>query len=97
MRSLTHIHTLRLAPLPALIALTLAATVAPSTALADGRHGDPGAVFVQTNDSSGKAILACARTADGTLTLADRYPTLGRGHRAGRADRSALLAGFADL
>lgn len=79
MRFLTRIRTVRLARQVALTALTLVATVAPSTALAHGQHGDPGAVFVQTNDISGNAILAYARAADGTLTLAGRYPTLGRG------------------
>jgi hypothetical protein len=79
MRFLTRIHTARLGRLVALTALTLAAAVVPSTALADEQHGDPGAVFVQTNDTSGNAILAYARAADGTVTLAGRYPTLGRG------------------
>jgi hypothetical protein len=59
--------------------LTFAATATPSTALADEQNGDPGAVFVQTNDISENSILAYARSADGTLTPAGRYPTLGRG------------------
>jgi 6-phosphogluconolactonase (cycloisomerase 2 family) len=79
MRSLTRIHTACRGPLAALTALTLAAAVAPSAALADEQHGHPGAVFVQTNDMSENAILAYARAADGTLTLAGRYPTRGRG------------------
>jgi 6-phosphogluconolactonase (cycloisomerase 2 family) len=79
MRFLTRIHTARLGRLVALGALMLAAAVVPSTALADEQHGDRGAVFVQTNDISANAILAYARAADGTLTLAGRYPTRGRG------------------
>ena len=59
--------------------LTFAATATPSTALADEQNGDSGAVFVQTNDISENSILAYARSADGTLTSAGRYPTLGRG------------------
>lgn len=38
--------------------LTFAATATPSTALADEQNGDPGAVFVQTNDISENSILA---------------------------------------
>jgi 6-phosphogluconolactonase (cycloisomerase 2 family) len=70
--------------------LTLAATVAPSAALADEHRGDPGAVFVQTNDISENAILAYARSADGTLTLAGRYPTSGRGATEPGAPTDAL-------
>lgn len=47
-------------------------------ALAD-QQGDPGAVFVQSNDIVQNAIFAYARSADGSLTLVGRYPTLGRG------------------
>lgn len=79
MAFLTRIHMARLARLLAPTALALAAMFAPSTALADEQHSDRGAVFVQTNDISGNAILAYARSADGALTLAGRYPTLGRG------------------
>ena len=98
MRLLNRIHTARRARLVALSALTLAAAVAPSTALADRQHDHPGAVFVQTNNISQNAILAYARAADGTLALAGRYPHAGsRGHRAGRADRSAGLARLVDV
>ena len=53
--------------------------IAPSAALAEQPHGDPGAVFVETNDIYANAILAYARSPDGTLTPAGRYPTAGRG------------------
>ena len=60
-------------------ALMVATTIAPAAALAEQPHGDPGAVFVETNDIYANAILAYARSSDGTLTPAGRYPTAGRG------------------
>jgi hypothetical protein len=42
-------------------------------------RSDSGAVFVQTNDIFGNAILAYARSSDGGLTLVSRYPTSGLG------------------
>jgi hypothetical protein len=80
MRFLTRIWSIPMAGLAALAAvLTLAVSASPSAALADPPRGDAGAVFVQTNDISNNAILAYARSADGTLTLAGRYATGGRG------------------
>ena len=76
----TNLRRAALAGMAALTAaLTIAGTVTASAALADEPHGSVGAVFVQTNDLSGNAILAYARSADGALTPAGRYPTLGRG------------------
>src|SRR6184192_3455829 len=43
------------------------------------------AVFVQTDDPAGNAIVAYARHDDGTLTFAATYPTGGNGARAARA------------
>jgi hypothetical protein len=60
-------------------ALTIAGPVTASGALAGEPYGGAGAVFVQTNDTSGNAIRAYARSAAGALTPAGRYPTLGRG------------------
>jgi DNA-binding beta-propeller fold protein YncE len=80
MHVLTRLRRPVLAWLAALTAaLTIAGTLTASTALAGGPHGRAGAVFVQTNDISGNAILAYARSGAGTLTPAGRYPTLGRG------------------
>jgi 6-phosphogluconolactonase (cycloisomerase 2 family) len=82
MRFLTRIRLATIKSLVAVVAalaLALATMIAPSAALAERPHGDPGAVFVQTNDIYENAILAYARSADGTLTLAGRYPTSGRG------------------
>jgi DNA-binding beta-propeller fold protein YncE len=80
MHVLTRLRRAVLAALAALTAaLTIAGTATASTALAGEPHGSAGAVFVQTNDISGNAILAYARSGDGALTPAGRYPTLGRG------------------
>src|SRR4051794_37548632 len=66
-------------------ALTIAGTITASAALAGEPPGGAGAVFVQTNDIAGNAILAYARSAAGALTSAGRYPILGRDARgAGR-------------
>jgi 6-phosphogluconolactonase (cycloisomerase 2 family) len=80
MHVLTRLRFAALAWLAALAAaLAIAGTVTASAALADEPHGEAGAVFVQTNDVSGNAILAYARSANGALTPTGRYPTLGRG------------------
>jgi 6-phosphogluconolactonase (cycloisomerase 2 family) len=59
--------------------LAIISSVNPSAALADQQHGVRGAVFVQTNDINGNAILAYARLDDGGLTQVGRYPTSGLG------------------
>jgi 6-phosphogluconolactonase (cycloisomerase 2 family) len=80
MHVLTRLRRAALAGLAALMAaLTIAGTVTASAAFAGEPDGGAGAVFVQTNDISGNAILAYARSAAGALTPAGRYPTLGRG------------------
>jgi 6-phosphogluconolactonase (cycloisomerase 2 family) len=80
MHVLTRLRRAALAGFAALTAaLTIAGTVTVSAALAEEPHGGAGAVFVQTNDISGNAILAYARSEAGALTPAGRYPTLGRG------------------
>ena len=80
MHVLTRLRSAALAWLAALTAaLIIAGTVTASAALAGEPHGGEGAVFVQTNDIFGNAILAYARSAGGALTPAGRYPTLGRG------------------
>jgi 6-phosphogluconolactonase (cycloisomerase 2 family) len=80
MHVLTRLRRAALAWLAALTAaLIIAGTVTASAALAGEPHGGVGAVFVQTNDISGNAILAYARSGAGALTPAGRYPTLGRG------------------
>ena len=80
MHVLTRLRWAALAWLAALTAaLTITGTVTASAALAGEPHGGAGAVFVQTNDISGNAILTYARSAAGALTPAGRYPTPGRG------------------
>jgi len=44
-----------------------------------GYGGAGGAVFVQTDNTAGNAVVAYQRAPDGTLTLAGTYPTGGRG------------------
>jgi 6-phosphogluconolactonase (cycloisomerase 2 family) len=58
-----------------------AATVGPASA-ATVRHffrGDDRAVFVQTDNTAGNAVVAYHRSVDGTLTLAASYPAGGLG------------------
>lgn len=68
----------------------IALSINPSAALADQQHGDRGAVFVQTNDIHGNAILAYRRSEDGELTLVGRYPTSGLGGNEPGAPTDAL-------
>lgn len=67
----------------AMAAGTLAATAlaaGPASATADnGALAAGAAVFVQTDNSAGNAVVAYDRAADGTLTLAGTYPTGGLG------------------
>jgi 6-phosphogluconolactonase (cycloisomerase 2 family) len=67
----------------AMAAGTLAATAlaaGPASAAADnGALAAGAAVFVQTDNSAGNAVVAYDRAADGTLTLAGTYPTGGLG------------------
>jgi 6-phosphogluconolactonase (cycloisomerase 2 family) len=42
-------------------------------------HADPGAVFLQTNDAGGNAVIAFARGDDGRLSQLASYPTGGNG------------------
>jgi hypothetical protein len=46
-----------------------------------------GAVFVQTNDIHGNAILAYRRSEDGELTLVGRDSRIGRGKSVPRGGR----------
>jgi 6-phosphogluconolactonase (cycloisomerase 2 family) len=66
--------------LGAIASATLTATAvlaAPASAAPHHRHD--GAVFVQTDDVDGNKVVAYHRNQDGTLTLAARYRTGGRG------------------
>jgi DNA-binding beta-propeller fold protein YncE len=72
---------------PAAAALA-AAALAATSALAAPAHHDDGAdardaVFVQTNNTAGNAVIAYHRAPDGTLTQAETYPTGGLGGMLG--------------
>jgi 6-phosphogluconolactonase (cycloisomerase 2 family) len=58
-------------------ALAVPALAAPAANA--GYAGGGGAVFVQTDNTAGNAVVAYHRAPDGTLTLAGTYPTGGRG------------------
>jgi 6-phosphogluconolactonase (cycloisomerase 2 family) len=64
-------------------ALAVAAFAAPAASASTiSRHDFPGvegAVFVQTDNTAGNAVVAYDRAPDGTLTLAGTYPTHGLG------------------
>jgi 6-phosphogluconolactonase (cycloisomerase 2 family) len=72
----------RLVPAAA-AALAVAAFAAPAASASTGaRQSFPGAVnavFVQTDNSAGNAVVAYQRAPDGTLTLTGTYPTGGAG------------------
>jgi 6-phosphogluconolactonase (cycloisomerase 2 family) len=80
MHFLTRVRSATIAWSAALVAaLAAATTIVPSPAIAREQRPGRSAVFVQTNNVFGNAILAYARLADGTLRLVGRYPTRGRG------------------
>jgi 6-phosphogluconolactonase (cycloisomerase 2 family) len=58
---------------------TVGAAGLTSPASADEPHRDAGAVFVQTDNPTGNAVVAYDRAADGTLTKAGQYATGGLG------------------
>jgi 6-phosphogluconolactonase len=68
--------TLKIPGLVALLALVCAGAMW-------GAQGIPGAVYVMTNASSGNAIMAFRRAANGTLTAAGTYSTGGLGFGTG--------------
>ncbi|WP_407342771.1 lactonase family protein [Pengzhenrongella phosphoraccumulans] len=64
-----------------------------STASADsGRDGDPGAVFVQLNSTTGNEVAAYTRGPDGILAPASTYPTGGLGGTEVGAPLDALAS-----
>lgn len=56
-----------------------------------GNRGKPaGAVFTLSNETSGNAVQAFRRNADGTLSMAESYPTGGLGTGTGLGSQGAL-------
>ena len=51
---------------------------------------DVGAVFTESNSAAGNAVLAFARSADGSLTPAGSFATLGNGTGAGLGSQGAV-------
>jgi 6-phosphogluconolactonase (cycloisomerase 2 family) len=63
-----------------MLAMTaLAAPALASTGAEAGGSWNTGAVFVQTDNTAGNAVVAYHRASDGTLTLVGTYPTGGLG------------------
>src|SRR6266540_728306 len=65
----------------------LLSTLAPGAAAAGGRGG---AVFTESNQASGNAILMWNRATDGSLTPAPSLPTGGLGTGAGLGSQGAV-------
>lgn len=83
----------RLVPVALILAIGFASSAAMASPAHDrddsaGRH----AVFVQTNDPAGNAIVAYHRRSDGTLSLAATYATGGNGGRAVGAPSDPLAS-----
>jgi 6-phosphogluconolactonase (cycloisomerase 2 family) len=78
----------------ALATLVAAASLTPTLiahAATTGHEGG-GAVFVQTNDPHGNAIVVYDRTSDGTLTLDSSHATGGKGGRAAGSTSDPLAS-----
>ncbi|HEU0303935.1 MAG TPA: hypothetical protein VFR32_05080, partial [Gaiellaceae bacterium] len=77
---LGHRRTRRISILAAVVAAAAAAALpAGAAAATPDAPGVSPAVFVQTNDPSGNAVLSFRRAADGSLTQAGRFSTGGLG------------------
>jgi 6-phosphogluconolactonase (cycloisomerase 2 family) len=64
-------------------AAVLAVLLATSSARAESRTDEDGAVFTMTDDAAANAVLAFARAPDGTLRAAGAFPTGGAGSGGG--------------
>jgi 6-phosphogluconolactonase (cycloisomerase 2 family) len=62
-----------------LFVLTFFAICVQATARAASRPGNPGVVYVMTNDPDGNAVVQYSRAADGSLTKLSQTPTGGSG------------------
>ena len=83
---LFHKNFVRLAVLSALL-LSLLGNVG----LAFAASGNPGAVYVQTNQADGNAIAIFNRSADGILTFSTTVPTGGLGTGSGLGSQGSVL------
>lgn len=54
-------------------------------------HSEPGAIFALTNSSSGNAVVAYRRSADGSLSPAGSFATGGAGTGAGLGSQDAVV------
>jgi hypothetical protein len=75
----------------ALQSLVVACAFQLSNANASDGDSAVGAVYTMTNSSSGNAILAFDRKANGMLTAAGSYPTDGTGTGAGLGNQGAVV------
>jgi 6-phosphogluconolactonase len=62
----------------------------PGSASLSSGGSDVGAVFTQSNSAAGNAVIAFSRSADGSLTPAGSFATLGNGTGAGLGSQGAL-------
>jgi 6-phosphogluconolactonase len=74
-----------------LLAFVLAAFAPFAFSAAGGAAGNAGAVYTLSNSTSGNAVLAYARAADGSLTFQASYPTGGLGTGGGLGSQGALV------
>src|SRR5215203_4595992 len=66
------------------------ATLPTSATLSRG-GSDVGAVFTLSNSAAGNAVIAFARNADGSLTPAGSFATMGNGTGAGLGSQGAVV------
>ncbi len=71
-------------------AVPVAAPVTPTPPVQPGPGARAATVFTMTNSANGNSVLAFARAADGSLSLAGSYPTGGRGTGGGLGNQAAL-------
>src|SRR3954453_16519639 len=77
--------------LPVGLLLLLMFSLLPAAPGYAAEHGSAGALYALTNAPTGSAVLAYARSADGSLTPAGSVPTGGLGTGAGLGSQNALI------
>lgn len=78
-------------PVPTLLAAAAAMLVLAVPATVVAHDGPAGAVYTETNATSGNAVVAYARDASGALTPLGTYPTGGLGSGTGLGSQGAVI------
>jgi 6-phosphogluconolactonase (cycloisomerase 2 family) len=73
------------------IVLLVLSLLSATFGVASAASGEPGAVYVQTNQADGNAIAVFSRSSDGALALTATVPTGGSGTGSGLGSQGSLI------